>query len=102
MGLIPNAGEYLLLLYLCVLMSCLRTLCTQFIRARMLNRLVAVDGVLTMAELLGGYVLFLNVLHLGAVPATCWPWRLSDFAVHGIRLCGGRMLQVLPPPKSSA
>ena len=65
-ALIPNAGEYLVLLYLCVLMSCLRTLCTQFIRARMLNRLVAVDGVLTTAELLGGYVLFLNVLDLGA------------------------------------
>ncbi len=64
--LIPNAANYLVLLYLCVLMSCLRTLCTQFIRARMLNRLVAVDGVLTTAELLGGYVLFLNVLDLGA------------------------------------
>ena len=77
-GLIPNAGEYLLLLYLCVLMSCLRTLCTQFIRARMLNRLVAVDGVLTMAELLGGYVLFLNVLHLGAV-GYLLAMALSDF-----------------------
>lgn len=64
--LIPNAGDYLVLIYLCVLMSCLRTLCTQFIRARMLNRLVAVDGVLTSATLLGFYVLFLNVLHLGA------------------------------------
>ena len=64
--LIPNAADYLVLLYLCVLMSCLRTLCTQFIRARMLNRLVAVDGVLTSATLLGFYVLFLNVLHLGA------------------------------------
>ena len=39
--LIPNAAEYLPWLYLCVLASCLRTLCTQFIRARMLNRLVA-------------------------------------------------------------
>lgn len=66
-AMIPNAGEYMALLYLCVLMSCLRTLCTQFIRARMLNRLVAIDGVLTMAELLGGYVLFLNIMNLGAV-----------------------------------
>ncbi|MBM6901271.1 lipopolysaccharide biosynthesis protein, partial [Gemmiger formicilis] len=30
--LIPNAGDYLPWLYLCVLASCLRTLCTQFIR----------------------------------------------------------------------
>ena len=43
--LIPNAADYLVLIYACVLMSCLRTLCTQFIRSRMLNRLVAVDGV---------------------------------------------------------
>mgnify|MGYP001623771729 FL=1 len=66
-AMIPNAGDYLLLLYLCVLMSCLRTLCTQFIRARMLNRLVAVDGVLTMAELVGCYVIYLHWLDLGAV-----------------------------------
>lgn len=64
--LIPNAADYLVLIYLCVLMSCLRTLCTQFIRARMLNRLVAADGILTSAVLLGFYYLFLDVLGLGA------------------------------------
>ena len=64
--LIPNAADYLVLIYACVLMSCLRTLCTQFIRSRMLNRLVAVDGVLTSATLLGFYYLFLDVLDLGA------------------------------------
>ncbi len=64
--LIPNAANYLVLLYLCVLASCLRTLCTQFIRARMCNRLVAVDGVLTTASLLGFYLLFLSVLDMGA------------------------------------
>lgn len=64
--LIPNAGDYMLLLYLYILMSCLRTLCTQFIRSRQLNRLVALDGVLTSLTLVGGYVLFLNVLNLGA------------------------------------
>lgn len=64
--MIPNAGEYMLLLYLCILMSCLRTLCTQFIRARLLNRLVAIDGVTTTAALLGFYILFLNVLGMGA------------------------------------
>ena len=31
--LIPNAAEYLGFLYLCVLASCMRTLCTQFIRS---------------------------------------------------------------------
>lgn len=64
--LIPSAADYLGLLYLCVLASCLRTLCTQFIRARQLNRLVAVDGVLTTLSLLGFYLLFLTVLDLGA------------------------------------
>lgn len=64
--LIPNAAGYLVLLYLCVLASCLRTLCTQFIRARMRNRLVAVDGVLTTASLLLFYLLFLSVLDMGA------------------------------------
>lgn len=64
--LIPNAADYLVLLYLCVLASCLRTLCTQFIRARMRNRLVAVDGVMTTASLLLFYLLFLSVLNMGA------------------------------------
>ncbi len=64
--LIPNAAGYLVLLYLCVLASCLRTLCTQFIRARMRNRLVAVDGVMTTASLLLFYLLFLSVLNMGA------------------------------------
>ena len=64
--LIPNAADYLVLLYLCVLASCLRTLCTQFIRARMRNRLVAADGVMTTASLLLFYLLFLSVLNMGA------------------------------------
>ena len=55
--LIPNAAEYLGFLYLCVLASCMRTLCTQFIRSRMLNRLVAIDGVLTTLSLLLYYLL---------------------------------------------
>ena len=64
--LIPNAAEYLPYLYLCVLASCLRTLCTQFIRSRMLNRLVAIDGVLTTGALLAYYLVFLSWLKLGA------------------------------------
>ena len=65
-SLIPNAAEYLPFLYLCVLASCLRTLCTQFIRSRMPNRLVAIDGVLTTLSLLLYYLLFLSVLRMGA------------------------------------
>ena len=64
--LIPNAAEYLPWLYLCVLASCLRTLCTQFIRARMLNRLVAIDGVLTTGTLLAYYLIFLSWFKMGA------------------------------------
>lgn len=64
--LLPNAAQYLPLLYLCVLMSCLRTLCTQFIRSRMLNRLVALDGVLTTFSLLVFYLIFLSWLGMGA------------------------------------
>ena len=64
--LIHNAAEYLPYLYLCVLASCLRTLCTQFIRSRMLNRLVAIDGVLTTGALLAYYLVFLSWLKLGA------------------------------------
>lgn len=44
----------------------MRTLCTQFIRSRMLNRLVAIDGVLTTLSLLLYYLLFLSVLKMGA------------------------------------
>ena len=64
--LIPNAAAYLPFLYLCVLASCLRTLCTQFIRSRLLNRLVALDGVLTTLALLFYYLVFLSVFNLGA------------------------------------
>ena len=61
-------------MYLCVLASCLRTLCTQFIRARMLNRLVAIDGVLTTLSLLLYYLLFLSVFKMGAT-GFCWQTR---------------------------
>ena len=39
-------AQYGLLIYIYVLMSCLRTLCTQCVRSRQWNKLVAVDGVL--------------------------------------------------------
>ena len=64
--LVPLFGSYAALLYVHVLVSCLRTLCTQFVRSRQLNRLVALDGVLCSAANLGFMVLFLSGLHLGA------------------------------------
>lgn len=64
--LIPLFGTYAVLLYLHVLVSCLRTLCTQFIRSRQLNRLVAIDGVMCSATNLGFMILFLSGFHLGA------------------------------------
>lgn len=64
--LIPLFSQYAVLLYLHVLFSCLRTLCTQFVRSRQLNRLVAVDGVMCSATNLGFMVLFLSGMKLGA------------------------------------
>jgi len=62
---IPTFSDYAFYLYMYVLMSSLRTLCSQNIRSRQLNRLVAVDGLLCSACTLGLYVLFLSVLGLG-------------------------------------
>ncbi|WP_242956090.1 polysaccharide biosynthesis C-terminal domain-containing protein [Fournierella sp.] len=64
--LIPLFSDYALLLYVHVLVSCLRTLCTQFVRSRQLNRLVAVDGVLCSATNLGFMILFLSGMKMGA------------------------------------
>lgn len=66
MHIIPAMADYLFLIYVYVLVSCLRTLCTQFIRSRMYNRLVAIDGILCTFSTLMFYILFLNVLKLGA------------------------------------
>ena len=64
--LVPIFQDYILLLYLYVLVSCLRTLCTQFVRSRQLNRLVAVDGILCTVATIVFYVLFLVVWPMGA------------------------------------
>lgn len=101
MRLIPDAAAYLALLYLCVLMSCLRTLCTQFIRARMLNRLVALDGVLTTASLLGFYVLFLSVLRMGAV-GYLLAMACSDALSAVFVFVSGRCYQYFRPKKFNA
>lgn len=64
--LIPLFSTYAILLYIHVLVSCLRTLCTQFVRSKQLNRLVAVDGVLCSATNLGFMIFFLSGMHMGA------------------------------------
>ena len=59
--LVPDVANYGALLYIYVLTSCLRTLCTQFVRSRQLNRLVAADGILCTFATLMFYVLYLVV-----------------------------------------
>lgn len=64
--LLPDMAQYGILLYIYVLMSCLRTLCTQFVRSSEWNRLVAVDGVLCTGATLFFYALYLVGFKLGA------------------------------------
>ena len=65
-------AQYGLLIYIYVLMSCLRTLCTQFVRSRQWNKLVAVDGVLCTVATMAFYVLYLVGFKWGPT-AICWP-----------------------------
>lgn len=53
------------LIYLFVLMSCLRTLCSQFVRAKEYVKLYALDGVLSTVTIIVFNVLFLVVFKLG-------------------------------------
>lgn len=64
--LLPTMAEYLAFIYIFVLTSCLRTLCTQFVRSRQMNRLIAVDGILCTFSTMMFYLLFLVVIPLGA------------------------------------
>ena len=64
--LVPTISDYLVYIYIYVLTSCLRTLCTQFVRSRQFNKLVAVDGILCTFVTLMFYLLFLVVLDMGA------------------------------------
>lgn len=57
--------EYIGLLCVYLLVSCLRTLNCQFCRARQLNRLYAIDGILCTVTTCLFYVLFLRVLNMG-------------------------------------
>lgn len=63
---IGEVSQYGVLLYIYVLTSCLRSLCTQFVRSRQLNKLAAVDGILCTFLTLLGYVVFLVGFDMGA------------------------------------
>ena len=63
---LPDMAQYGFLIYIYVLMSCLRTLCTQFVRSHQWNKLVAVDGILCTFATLMFYVLYLVGFHWGA------------------------------------
>ena len=56
---IPDMGGYTALLYAYVVMSILRNLCSQFVRAKQYTRLYAVDGVLNTVLYLFFIVLFI-------------------------------------------
>ncbi len=65
-SLIPSVSDYALYLYIYVLTSCLRSLCTNFVRSRQHNYLAAVDGVLCTLMTLLFYVIFLLKFEMGA------------------------------------
>ncbi len=54
-----------ILMYVYVLISCLRTLCCQFVRAKLYTRLYAIDGILSTIYTVGFNVLFLVALQMG-------------------------------------
>ncbi|MBQ7859568.1 MAG: polysaccharide biosynthesis C-terminal domain-containing protein [Faecalibacterium sp.] len=63
---VSTVADYAVFLYVYVLTSCMRTLCTQFVRSRQLNKLVAIDGILCTFLTLVGYVVFLLGFDMGA------------------------------------
>lgn len=62
---IPMVSSYAIFLYVYVLVSCLRTLCCQFVRAKMYTRLYAIDGILSTAYTVGFNIIFLLWLKMG-------------------------------------
>lgn len=63
---IPLVSGHALLLYIYVLVSCLRTLCCQFVRAKVLTRLYALDGILSTIYTIGFNLLFLLAFNMGS------------------------------------
>ena len=88
---VPMMGGHTALVYLYVLTACLRSLCSQFVRARQLVKLYAFDGVLSTAMVILFNVLFLLVFKLGItgyVLATIVSDALSAvflFSIAGLR-----------------
>lgn len=62
---ITYISGYTALIYIFVLMSCLRTLCSQFVRAKEYVRLYAFDGILSTITIIIFNVLFLKIFELG-------------------------------------
>ena len=62
---IPGTGGYTVLVYAYVIMSIFRNLCSQFVRAKQLTRLYAIDGVINTVLYLTFIVLFLGVFKWG-------------------------------------
>ena len=62
---IPGMQNYTALLYAYVIMSILRNLCSQFVRAKQYIRLYAVDGVLNTCLYLFFIILFIAGFHWG-------------------------------------
>ena len=65
LSMIPYLNENTVLIYVFVLMSSLRSLCSQFVRAKGYVKLYAVDGILSTATTIFFNVLYLVVLDLG-------------------------------------
>ena len=94
---LPDMAQYGFLIYIYVLMSCLRTLCTQFVRSRQWNKLVAVDGILCTFATLMFYVLYLVGFHWGAngyllaiITAQISFWVINASDLFFVReMCGG-------------
>ncbi|MBD5142758.1 MAG: polysaccharide biosynthesis C-terminal domain-containing protein [Oscillospiraceae bacterium] len=85
--LLPYAKGYVPLLLLYILASSFRQLNSQFVRARGLVRLFALDGILATLSLFIFNVIFISVLHLG-VTGFMMAVMLSDF-------CSGMFLWIV-------
>lgn len=64
-SMIPFIKGYTYLLYLYVLMGMMRSLCSQFVRAKQLTKLYAFDGILATCSVIFFNVLFLVVFKMG-------------------------------------
>ncbi|MFI3169120.1 MAG: oligosaccharide flippase family protein [Faecalibacterium sp.] len=110
---IPSVSDYAIYLYIYVLTSCLRSLCTNFVRGRQHNVLAAVDGVLCTLITLLFWVVFLIKYEMGAagylLAIICADvcsaiflfcaeklWRFLDFKAINKKLWGDMLKFALP------